>query len=211
MPVALTLGLAIGGNAAIYAVVSAVLLKPLPYPEPERLVRLSSHHQRTADAALSAAEFHAFRDQTQVFVGVAGFYREGHEFRESAGPENLEGLFVTSGHFELLGARMRLGRAFTKVDGHRARDQVVLSERVWRARLAADPASSDASSIEKPLGARQVAGMSDTAWLACAEWATIAPPAFTEPTYEDTCRHGHAACTRRRVIPARAGPMGVGR
>src|SRR5688572_28207186 len=77
----LTLGLAIGGNAAIYTVISAVLLKPLPYPEPDRLVRLSSHHQRTADAALSPAEFQAFRDQTQVFAGLAGFYREGHEFR----------------------------------------------------------------------------------------------------------------------------------
>ena len=146
--VTVTLGLAIGGNAAIYSVISAVLLKPLPYPDPERLVRLSSQHQRIADAALSPAEFQAFRDRTHVFAGVAGFYREGHDSGGSAGPENLEGLFVTSGYFELLGARMALGRAFTIADEHPAGDQVVLSERVWRVRLGGQiPASSDESSI----------------------------------------------------------------
>ena len=137
--VAFTLALAIGGNAAIYSVVSGVLLKPLPYPEPERLVRLFSQHQRTADAALPPADLHAFRGQTHLFAGVVGFYREGHEFRGSAGPENLEGLFVTSGYFELLGAPLLLGRTFTQEDEHPAADRVVLSERVWRSRLDADP------------------------------------------------------------------------
>jgi predicted permease len=138
--VALTIGLAIGGNAAIYSVVSAVLLKPLPYPEPERLVRLFAQHQRTADAPLSPADFQAFREHTKVFAAVAGYFREGHEFRGSAGPENLEGLFVTAGYFELLGARAAMGRTFTKEDEHPAADRVILSERVWRARLGADPA-----------------------------------------------------------------------
>lgn len=137
--VTLTLALAIGGNAAIYSVVSGVLLKQLPYPEPGRLVRLFSQHQRMADAALAPADFHAFREQTRVFAGVAGFFREGHEFRGSAGPENLEGLFVTSGYFELLGGGTVLGRTFTRADEHPASDVVVLSERVWRARLGGDP------------------------------------------------------------------------
>ena len=137
--VAITLALAIGGNAAIYSVVSGVLLKPLPYPEPERLVRLFSQHQRMADAALPPADFHAYREQTDLFAGVVGFFREGHEFRGSAGPENLEGLFVTAGYFELLGARLVMGRTFTREDEHPAADRVVLSERVWRSRLGADP------------------------------------------------------------------------
>src|SRR5687767_15938122 len=81
MVVALTLGLAIGGNAAIYSVVSGVLLKPLPYPQPDRLVRLFAQHQRTADLPLPPADFHALREHTQLFEGAAGYYREGHEFR----------------------------------------------------------------------------------------------------------------------------------
>ncbi len=137
--VALTLGLAIGGTAAIYSVVSGVLLKPLPYPEPERLVRIFAQHPRAAELPLPPAEFLALREQRQLFAGVAGFYREGHEFRGSAGPENLEGLFVTAGYFELLGARVALGRTLSRDDEHPAADRVILSERVWRARLGGDP------------------------------------------------------------------------
>jgi predicted permease len=137
--VALTLGLAIGGTAAIYSVVSGVLLKPLPYPAPDRLVRVFAQHQRAADVALPPADFLAFREHTQLFAGVAGFFREGHEFRGSAGPENLEGLFVTAGYFELLGARAMLGRTFSRGDELQGIDRVILSERVWRSRLGADP------------------------------------------------------------------------
>ena len=138
--VALTLGLAIGGTTAIYSAVSGVLLKPLPYPEPERLVRVFAQHPRAAELPLPPADFLAFREHTQLFAGVAGFFREGHEFRGSAGPENLEGLFVTAGYFELLGARAAMGRTFSRDDEHPAADHVILSERVWRARLGADPA-----------------------------------------------------------------------
>ncbi len=138
--IALTLGLAIGGTAAIYTVVSGVLLKPLPYPDPERLVRVFAQHARVSEMPLPPADFLAFREHPQLFTGVAGFFREGHEFRGSAGPENLEGLFVTAGYFELLGARVALGRTFSRDDEHPGVDRVILSERVWRARLGADPA-----------------------------------------------------------------------
>ena len=138
--VALTLGFAIGGTAAIYSVVSGVLLKPLPYPEPERLVRVFAQNPRAAELPLPPADLLDFRDHGSLFAGAAGFFREGHEFRGTAGPENLEGLFVTAGYFELLGARVALGRTFSRADEHPAADRVILSERVWRARLDADPA-----------------------------------------------------------------------
>lgn len=137
--VALTLGLAIGGNAAIYSVVSGVLLKPLPYPDPDQLVRVFAQHRRFGDVPLTPADFYAFREDTPIFAGVAGFFREGHEFSGSAGPENLEGLFVTAGYFELLGARIALGRTFSREDERPAsRDRVILSDRMWRTRLGAD-------------------------------------------------------------------------
>ena len=139
--VILTLGLAIGGNAAIYSVVSSVLLKPLPYPDPDSLVRVFAQHPRFVDMPLPPADFHALREQTEAFSGVAAFYREGHEFRGSAGPENLEGLFVTAGYFELLGTRAALGRTFTEEDERPGgADRVILSDRIWRTRLGADPA-----------------------------------------------------------------------
>jgi predicted permease len=138
--VVLTLGLAIGGNAAIYSVVSSVLLKPLPYPEPDRLVRVYAQNPRFAELALTEADFYAFREDTPIFAGAAAFFREGHEFRGSAGPENLEGLFVSAGYFELLGARIALGRTFTKEDEQPGRaDRVILSDRIWRTRLGSDP------------------------------------------------------------------------
>ncbi len=88
--VALTLALAIGGNAAIYSVVSGVLLKPLPYPDPDRLVRVFAQHPRFGDVPLTPVDFHALREHKAAFAGAAAFYREGHEFGGSAGPENLE-------------------------------------------------------------------------------------------------------------------------
>jgi predicted permease len=138
--VALTLGLAIGGNAAIYSVVSGVLLKPLPYPEPDRLVRVFAQHPRFLEVPLPPADFQTFREDERLFAGVAGFFREGHEFTGSAGPENLEGLFVTAGYFELLGARVALGRTFDREDERPGvSDRVILSDRIWRTRLGADP------------------------------------------------------------------------
>jgi predicted permease len=138
--VVLTLGLAIGGNAAIYSVVSGVLLKPLPYPDPEQLVRVYAQHPRSPGAALTPADFHQLRHDTPTFSNVAAFFREGHEFNGSAGPENLEGLFVSAGYFELLGARLALGRTFSQDDERPgSADRVIVSERIWRTRLGADP------------------------------------------------------------------------
>jgi len=68
--VILTLGLAIGGNAAIYSVVSSVLLKPLPYPDPDSLVRVFAQHPRFVDMPLPPADFHALREQTETFSGI---------------------------------------------------------------------------------------------------------------------------------------------
>jgi predicted permease len=137
--VALTLGLAIGGNTAIYSVVRHVLLKPLPYPDPDALVRLFADHARFGRIPVTPVDFVAFREDTQIFAGAAAFFREGHEFRGSAGPENLEGLFVTAGYFELLGGRVVLGRTFTRDDERPGNpDRVILSERIWRTRLGAD-------------------------------------------------------------------------
>ncbi len=138
--VALTLGLAIGGNAAIYSVVSGVLLKPLPYPDPDQLVRIFAQHPRFNDVPLTMSDLQAFRQAQHVFQGMAAYYREGHEFNGSAGPENLEGLFVSGGYFELLGARAALGGTFSSDDERPgAADRVVLSDRIWRTRLGADP------------------------------------------------------------------------
>ena len=114
-------------------------MKPLPYPGPEQLVRVFAQHPRFSDVPLTASDLHAFRQGDHVFQGVAGYYREGHEFSGSAGPENLEGLFVSAGYFELLGARAALGRTFGGDDERPGNaDRVVLSDRIWRTRLGAD-------------------------------------------------------------------------
>jgi len=105
-----------------------------------QLVRVYTHRPGFPDLPVTPADFHQFRDDSPIFANIAGFFREGHEFQGSAGPENLEGLFVSAGYFELLGARVALGRTFTRQDEQPGNaDRVVLSDRIWRTRLGADP------------------------------------------------------------------------
>jgi putative ABC transport system permease protein len=121
-------------------VVSGVLLKPLPYPDPEQLVRIFARHPRFNDVPLTVSDLHSYRQAQHVFQGMAAYFREGHEFSGAAGPENLEGLFVSAGYFELLGARAALGRTFGSDDERPGvADRVVLSDRIWRTRLGGDP------------------------------------------------------------------------
>ncbi len=138
----LTLALGIGANTAIFSVVNAVLLRPLPFPEPERLVwlRESNPPANLPQASVTYPNFLAWRSQTQVFAQMAA-YREG-DFNAQAGPEprRVNGARVTIDFFATLGVQPAMGRAFLPAEDTPGGERVViLSHALWRQSFGGDP------------------------------------------------------------------------
>jgi putative ABC transport system permease protein len=138
-----TLALGIGANCAIFALADATLLRPLPFPEPERLVMLSETAQTTASGRVSPLNLIDWRERSRSFEGMAGFVPSvGSMVMAGADGtvENVPRQWVTAGIFDVLGIHAIVGRTF-KLDDDQSGvdDKVVLSESLWRARFNADP------------------------------------------------------------------------
>lgn len=137
--VALTLG--IGANAAVFSVVNAVLLKPLGYPDADRIVRFMTAWPGGSSNFASPVEFNFWRAQNSVFADVAAYDFGEHGFNLTGGiPENVPGLRVSHDYFQLFGAHVLLGRTFTPQEespngGH----VVVISYGFWQRRFGGDP------------------------------------------------------------------------
>jgi predicted permease len=139
----IALALGIGANTAIFSVVYAVLLKPLPYLDSERLVAIESgNEQRGVEqfGGLSPADFWDLKEQSQAFEQLAGFSSDGGVGVSGDPPELLRGPRVSTNFFDLLYARPLLGRTFNTEDGlMRSDDTVVLSYSAWQRRFGGDP------------------------------------------------------------------------
>jgi putative ABC transport system permease protein len=136
-----TLALALGANAAIFSAVKGVLIAPLPYHDPDRLVRLFEEAPTTPHFPFSPADFRDYRDELRTFDGIAAYLRNDLQLGDAEAPEQLRGMQVTAGFFHLLGWRPALGRDFTVDDEIPGRDDVVvLSDALWRRRFSGDPA-----------------------------------------------------------------------
>ncbi len=144
-----TLALGIGANAAIFSVVNAVLLKPLPFDRPGELVRVTSDFTRRGadDVGLSAPELFDYRERSGAFVAMSGLYPITANVTGGDRPERVETLLVDVEYFEILGVKPQVGRLFEKKDYDPGiADFVVLSDGFWRRRFGADP-----NVIGKPL------------------------------------------------------------
>ncbi len=137
---ALTLGIAV--NTAIFSVVSAVLLRPLPYPQADRIVFfMSTGPNGPGFPAASPAKFAHFREQTQVTELASAFNNMLINYTDGSFPEQLRGGRVSMDFFQLIGAQPILGRTFSaEEDRPRGDKVVVLSKAFWDARLKSDPA-----------------------------------------------------------------------
>lgn len=138
----LTLALGVGACTAIFSVVNAVLLRPLPYPEPERLVTpVGEKNDPRARANVSYPDFQDWRDQTQALEAIAAYNSSSMLLRrDDVEPELLYGANVTSDLFPLLRIRPAAGRAFTRDEERPGAAPVILiSYGVWRRRFNADP------------------------------------------------------------------------
>ncbi|MEY2490701.1 MAG: hypothetical protein QOC70_2643, partial [Verrucomicrobiota bacterium] len=135
----LTLGLAIGANSAIFSVVNAVLLRPLPYSHSEQLVRVFGSQPQLELAPSSPANFLEWKEENQVFERIGTYVGQGFNLLGGDKPERVIGARVSADILPLLGVRPLLGRFFTNEEDQEGRGQVViLSHDFWRSRFGGD-------------------------------------------------------------------------
>jgi predicted permease len=135
----LTLALGIGANTAIFSVVNAVLLNPLPYNEPDRLVSLWENVPTHGRWRVSPANFFDWKKQNTVFEDVAAFGSGSMALTGDGEPEQLAGARVGSGYFAVVGVEPVLGRSFVPEEYELGKEQVViLSHAFWQRRYGGD-------------------------------------------------------------------------
>jgi putative ABC transport system permease protein len=139
---ALTLALGIGANTAIFSVVNSVLLRPLPYPNAERLMTIWEDHRARngpVDEWTSPTGFEDWRDQAKSFDHVVALQGWGPTLTGQGEPEQLVGAQVSHDTFAMLGVTPALGRSFRPEEDQRGVESVVIiSHRLWRQRFGAD-------------------------------------------------------------------------
>lgn len=178
----MTLGLGIGANTALFSVVSAVLLKPLPYPESERLVYIDTYWTPESgydfpDYAVGSPEYFDYTNQNRSMEEVAAVSTEPATIVDGAGtPEVVRAGWVSPSMFSVLRTPPLLGRTLIEADGGPAPAQVVvLGYDLWQRRFGADSAV---------LGRRIALGMEEAGEPILAEIVGVMPPGFGYPDEE---------------------------
>jgi putative ABC transport system permease protein len=140
-----TLALGIGANTTIFSVINSLLLKPIPFPEADRLVLVwqSQVDDPKNRNIVSAPNYWDWRRENDVFAEMAIFDSAGKGYNLSGEgePERVSGVRVSAGFFDVLGVKPRLGRAFLPEEEQPGKHQVVvMSDGLWRSRYNSDPA-----------------------------------------------------------------------
>jgi predicted permease len=136
----LIMGLAIGANTAIFSLVDSVLLESLPYPEPEKLCTIMDTSPAYPKMSVAYPDYLDWRADQHSFEDLAVFRRDNFNLTGNGDPAWVHGAFVTSSYFRVLRVQPAMGRAFSDNDDHPGGAGVVLlSDRFWRSRFAADP------------------------------------------------------------------------
>jgi putative ABC transport system permease protein len=135
----LTLALGIGANTAIFSAVDALLLRPLPYHEPERLVMLSHKGRQARRNTISYPNFSDWRERSQSFEEMASVRSESFNLTGVDRPVQLRGRMVNWNFFHLLGVQPQLGRAFASEDDrYGAARTAIVSHRMWQEKFGGD-------------------------------------------------------------------------
>jgi putative ABC transport system permease protein len=137
----LTLALGIGANTAIFSVINAVLLRPLPYQEPNRLVMVweQNPHRGWFENIVSGANFRDWKKENHVFAGMAAFQSNSYNLTGNGRPEEIFGEQVTTNLFSLLGVRPLRGRLFLPQEDTKGHGAAIVSYGLWRQRYGGDP------------------------------------------------------------------------
>ena len=136
----LTLAIGIGGVTAVFSVVQAVILRPLPFKDPARLISLHEHFDQDAhELRMSAPDVLIFERESQAFSGVGGFIASAYELTGAGAPFQARAERVTSSLFPLLGIDPMLGRTFTQREDDSSAPVTVISYALWKERFHSDP------------------------------------------------------------------------
>jgi putative ABC transport system permease protein len=136
-----TLALGIGANTGVFSVVDAVIVRPLPYPDPDRLLVLYQQHERADVGRTRAAalDFLDWQARARSFASMAGYVGTGFTLTGGQDPELVIGQLVSAELFDVLGVRPQLGRAFRAEEAAAGRDRVmVLGHALWQRRFGGD-------------------------------------------------------------------------
>jgi putative ABC transport system permease protein len=137
----LTLALGIGANSAIFSVIDAVLLHPLPFPKPNELVAVWSQttHENSEKETESIPDYVDLRDQSQTLLALAAFTRAGAVLNGTEESRQLYGVAITSDIFPVLGVPPARGRTYTREDDKIDARVVVLTDYAWKTFFNSDP------------------------------------------------------------------------
>lgn len=137
----LILGLGIGANTAIFSLLDAVALRPLPYPHPERLVQVwsTAPEQGIEKVEVSYPKFRRLRQSSQL-AAVTVYYEDGFNLTESGSPESLHGARISRDFFDVWGIEPVVGRRISQTEDEKGgADVLLLSHGFWKRRFAGDP------------------------------------------------------------------------
>ncbi|HEV2222485.1 MAG TPA: ABC transporter permease, partial [Candidatus Acidoferrales bacterium] len=137
-----TLALGIGANTAIFGIVNAVVLRPLPYPNQQQLVNVweTDSNRKIKHGSVPPGDFFDWRAQNQVFQGISAFQFDVFNLTGAGEPEQVWGGRVSANFFDLLGVRPLVGRTFRPDEEQPGHDRVVIISRaIWARHFAADP------------------------------------------------------------------------
>src|SRR5260370_10073508 len=133
------LAIGIGANCAIFSLVDAALLRPLPFSHPEELARVWERAPGFNRNAVSPLNFLDWSEQNHVFASMAAVSGGGRSLTTPTGAERIPGQSVTLRFFDLLGVTPIAGRTFTEEDSRPGTKVVGLRQRLWRTHFGADP------------------------------------------------------------------------
>jgi predicted permease len=203
----LMLALGIGANTAIYSVLDAVLLRPLPYPEPDRLVLVSETLENGNPNSTSGGAFMDWRTHQRGFQALALTGRVAQNLRGDGAPERLTGMEVSHEFLDVLGIPPLLGRGFLPDEdrpGGRT-DVVMLTEELWRSRFAADPAIVGHPIVLDEVRRTVVGVLPRDAWIFREDSFFV--PAVLEPGSSRASRREHWAAVFGRLAPGTSVPQ----
>jgi predicted permease len=138
----LTLALGIGANTAMFSVVNSVLLRPLPFPQPDRLMylaTLNSRHGTPVPSSLSYPDFIDYRSQNQSFEELASYYGNNYSLTGVGEAALLRGEVVSASLFKILQVPPKIGRGFSRDDDQPGHHVAVISHALWVSRFHSDP------------------------------------------------------------------------
>jgi putative ABC transport system permease protein len=135
----LILGIGIGANTAMFSLIEAVLLKPLPYPNPDQLVLIFQPFRNLDQVPLDYPDYLDFRKSQHSFQELAVCTNDDFNLAGQGNPERISGMYVSATFFQLLGRPFLMGRAVGEADRSDAPGVAVISEHFWRTHFHGDP------------------------------------------------------------------------